>query len=547
VAAGAAAREDWDVEGFHAEAHELLDHLRDWLRSEPPAPAAELAQYFMPDCRVEDLRPGAGGTVEGRGRFELSVGSERARATEGAAAAAEWLRTIRDELGGERRVKLKLFRAEPTASGARTRVRFEAAGLAPGSRRQQVAEWTLDWDASEGLRIAALRVLSRQAAAAAAPLFVDRTEAVFADEPSWAAQLRPGVDHWRERLARQLGVLHHGHHGLALGDVNGDGLEDLYACQPGGLPNRLLVHREDGTLRDDSARAGLDLLDYSQGALFLDADGDGDQDLFVATAGALVGFANDGTGRFRQRFELAKAAGAYSLAAADADGDEDLDLYVTIYFFAGSEPGFVVSPMPVPYHDARNGGPNLYLRNEGDWRFVDATAEVGLDQGNDRFSFAAAWEDHDEDGDPDLYVANDFGRNNLYLNEGGRFRDVASAAGVEDLAAGMSVAWGDPDRDGRFDLHVGNMFSAAGGRIAHQPEFHSGLAETDRAGYRRHARGNSLFRNLGDGRFVERSDEAGVSFGRWSWSAAFADLDHDGWEDLLVTNGFVSGPETDDL
>ena len=118
--------------------------------------------------------------------------------------------------------------------------------------------------------------------------------------------------------------------------------------------------------------------------------------------------------------------------ATDFDGDGDVDLYGCKYGSPNRNP-------PLPYHDANNGTPNLMLRNDGYWRFTDVTREVGLDENNLRYSFAASWVDYDNDGDPDLYVANDFGRNNLYRNDGGQFTDVAGDAGVEDISAGMSV------------------------------------------------------------------------------------------------------------
>lgn len=168
-----------------------------------------------------------------------------------------------------------------------------------------------------------------------------------------------------------------------------------------------------------------------------------------------------------------------------------------------------------------------------------------MNQNNQRFSYAASWEDFDNDGDPDLYVANDFGRNNLYRNDGGHFTDIAAQAGVEDLSAGMSVSWGDFNRDGWMDLYVGNMFSSAGNRIAFQRRYRDGQ---DASGFQRHARGNSLFSNQGDGTFLDVSEEAGVTLGRWAWSSNFVDFNNDGWEDLLVANGMVTGtPDTGDL
>ena len=198
----------------------------------------------------------------------------------------------------------------------------------------------------------------------------------------------------------------------------------------------------------------------------------------------------------------------------------------------------------MPYHDANNGVRNVLLRNTGSG-FKDITEEVGLNQNNQRFSYAAAWEDFDNDGDMDLYVANDFGRNNLYRNDGGRFVDIAASAGVEDISAGMSVSWADYNGDGWMDLYVGNMFSSAGNRIAFQRQYRDGDAL---GSFQRHARGNSLFLNQGDGTFLDTSLEAGVTRGRWSWSSPFVDWNNDGWEDILVANGMVTGTEdTGDL
>jgi len=330
-----------------------------------------------------------------------------------------------------------------------------------------------------------------------------------------------------------------------VGDVNGDGLDDLYACQPAGLPNRLYVQNRDGTVSDTARAAGVDWLDDSIGALLLDFDNDGDQDLAVVVSRMVVFMENDGSGHFAERSTARPADNAGGIAAADYDADGDLDVYVVSYgqrFLADGE-----SSGPIPYHDANNGGPNVLLRNDGNWKFTDATKEIGLDMNNRRWSFAASWEDYDADGDFDLYVANDYGRNNLYRNEGGTFVDVAAAAGVEDIACGMSVTWGDYDQDGKIDLYVGNMFSSAGLRITTQPRFHANKPDQLRAEFRRHARGNSLFHNEGDGTFRDVSDEADVTIGRWAWGSNFVDVNNDGLEDLVVANGFVTGSDTKDL
>ncbi|NIM00336.1 MAG: hypothetical protein GTN89_05325, partial [Acidobacteria bacterium] len=328
-----------------------------------------------------------------------------------------------------------------------------------------------------------------------------------------------GADYWFGRIdaVGELNLM--GHQGIAIGDLSGDGLDDVYVAMGTGLPNKLLVRQPDGTVRDTAHASGVAWLDDTKGVLFADTDNDGDRDLLTAIGNTIVLAKNDGRGGF-ERFVLMKAptsAAFYSLSAADFDLDGDLDIYGTRYV----EQSYGVS-VPIPFHDANNGPTNHLLRNDGEDVFLDVTAEVGLDENNRRFSLIGAWADYDDDGDPDLYVANDFGRNNLYRNDGGTFTDVAAETGTEDQAAGMGVAWADHDADGDFDLYVTNMFSAAGRRVAYQPRFQSSLAAEQRSAIQRHSLGNTLFVN-DQGRLADRSDDAGVRMGRWGWGSIFLD------------------------
>ena len=115
-----------------------------------------------------------------------------------------------------------------------------------------------------------------------------------------------------------------------------------------------------------------------------------------------------------------------------------------------------------------------------------------------------------------------------------------------DFGSGMSVSFADYDRDGRMDLYVGNMFSSAGNRIAPQSQFLPRVSQQGRAVYQRFAKGNSLFRNH-EKQFQETGSVAGVEMGRWAWSSVFADIDNDGWDDLLVANGYITTDDTGDL
>ena len=202
---------------------------------------------------------------------------------------------------------------------------------------------------------------------------------------------------------------------------------------------------------------------------------------------------------------------------------------------------------PSPYHDAENGPPNFLLRNNRDGSFRDVTSDCGLNKNNTRYSFCCGWNDYNNDGWADLYVVNDFGRKNLYRNNGdGTFTDVAAELGVEDVGAGMSVSWLDYDRDGAPDLYVGNMWTATGLRISRQDNFKQASSPQIRAQYQKHAMGNSLFRN-GKEKFEDKTQAAGVGMGRWAWSSDAFDFDHDGYPDLYVTNGMVSGSSPYDL
>jgi hypothetical protein len=114
------------------------------------------------------------------------------------------------------------------------------------------------------------------------------------------------------------------------------------------------------------------------------------------------------------------------------------------------------------------------------------------------------------------------------------------------MSGGMSVDWGDWNRDGRMDVYVGNMYSAAGNRIMYQRRFASSHGKQTND-LRRMARGNTLFTSSENGHFQDSSEEQRVAMGRWAWGSKFADLNNDGWSDLVVANGYISNRRNDDL
>ena len=435
---------------------------------------------------------------------------------------------------------------------ARTRVLYDLVGR--GARNEIVARlgwWRLDWVLADGVwKMKRLKPEPATGGHSAAPFFTDVSSIAWAEEASYWGQMRLGIDYFRAGMDAASGVDLYGHSGLAVGDVDNDGLEDLFVAQAQGLPNRLYRNRGDGTFDDISQASRIDILERTSMGLFGDIDSDGDQDLLVVIQNwNVVLLLNDGQGRFEpSRASLERRDGVKatlsSASLADYDNDGDLDLYVTCYRYVDAPGEDTALALPYPYHDATNGPPNILFRNEGDGTFEDVTTGSGLEAGNDRFSLSSSWGDFDNDGWPDLYVANDFGRNNLYRNLGGTFIEISREAGVEDIGAGMSVAWTDYDLDGKDDLYVGNMWSSAGLRLTAQRGYHAGEA---RASYRRHAEGNSLFRNLGGARFEEVGEEAGVEFGRWAWSSDFFDCDNDGNDDLYTVNGYITNASTKDL
>jgi tetratricopeptide (TPR) repeat protein len=438
-----------------------------------------------------------------------------------------------------------------------TRVRYETVGTGSDFHREQrTGQWELIWEpASSGeFLVTRWAALDETRARSNSPVYVDATSATFEANSSYSAQLQHGADYWRTILDGACGIDIYGHNGVSVADIDNDGFDDLYICQPAGLPNRLYRNRGDGTFEDITESSGLGVLENTACALFADFNNDGWQDVIVVRASGPMLFLNEGNGKFRAKpdaFHFANPPQGTFTGAAVADYDRDgwLDIYFCLYAYYQGTGQY---KYPSPYHDAENGPPNFLLRNQRDGTFRDVTAESGLNQNNTRYSFCCAWNDFNRDGWPDLYVVNDFGRKNLYRNNGdGTFTDVAVQAGVEDVGAGMSVGWFDYDNDGADDLYVANMWTAAGERISQQRIFKENSPNDIRALYQKHAMGNSLFRNRQGTReessFENVTKASGTGIGRWSWSSDAIDFDHDGFPDLYVTNGMISGPSRYDL
>ncbi len=419
-------------------------------------------------------------------------------------------------------------------------------------REERVGSWRIEWSYNpfDGWKAQRWEASEEILAVAREPVFIDVTSQALGQVVSYNDQLLHGADYWRTVLDGACGIDIYNNTGVSAGDFDNDGFDDLYICQPAGLPNRLYRNRGDGTFEDVTEKAGVSVLDNTACALFADFENRGLQDLLVVCDTGPLLFANQGNGTFTLRQNAFKFArppqGSFTHAAvADYDHDGRLDIYFCTYMYYL---GLDQYHYPVPYYDARNGPPNCLFHNEGNGLFVETTKSAGLDVENNRYSFACAWGDSNSNGLPDLFVANDFGTSQLYRNNGdGTFKFVSKEAHVEDVGAGMGCSWADYDNDGHQDVYVPSMWEAAGQRVSEQKQFHSEAPDSIRLLYQRHAKGNALYRNQGNGEFQNAGHQAGVEMGRWSWSADFWDFDHDGYSDLYVANGYISGPNRNDV
>lgn len=440
--------------------------------------------------------------------------------------------------GGEASVTVEAIEREGDAWRADLRLRVVAR--AGEAKSQLNARWSGTFAGGEPR---SLRGLSHELVRLTRPAFQDITLDVFGDLPGWDTELALGCDAYHQRTDQRVDFFYVGILGLAIGDANGDGLEDLYLSQLGGLPNRLLLHQSDGTVEDGGRAAGVDFLDTTRGALFVDLDDDGDQDLAVAREADLVLCWNDGEGKFSRRevIENPGRSPIYSLSAADADGDGDLDLYGCRYPSSDISGG-----VPTPYHDARNGVRNVLWRNLGGGGFEDATEAMGLAASDERFSYVSLWEDLDGDDQLDLYVVNDYGANQAFVRAAEGFREATAELGLEDVAAGMGISAADVDQDGDLDLYVSNMYSEIGRRVTRREGYRAGGSEGVRAMHLQHASGNALFLREAAG-YREVAAEAGCAPGGWAWGAIFHDWNADGLPDIVVPNGFITGSDTSDV
>ncbi len=324
--------------------------------------------------------------------------------------------------------------------------------------------------------------------------------------------------------------------GLAIVDVDADGHADLYVTNSKeGSKNRLYRNRGDATFEEIGERVGLAALNepgtgVSMGSVWGDYDNDGFEDVIVYKWGRPELLHNDGGKAFTRVSERAGLPAWANINAAvwlDFDRDGRLDLFLGGYFAEQVNLWKLANTrmMPESFEYANNGGRKFLYRNLGGGRFEEVSAKVGLT--SRRWALAAVAADLRGTGYPDLFIANDYGVSELFVNDNGRFREIGKDSGVGYAPkSGMNASVGDVLNQGAFAIYVSNI-SEEGILI----------------------QGNNLWMPTGGTPQLPTYENVaramGVDLGGWSFGAQFGDLNNDGFLDLYLVNGYVSASKTD--
>jgi tetratricopeptide (TPR) repeat protein len=464
-------------------------------------------------------------------------------------------------------IQFKIYASKTTDKEIEADVVADIFGQVKFDRgRQATSLWKTKWTrgVDNELQLQSVSIQAQEEVVvdvAGGALLQDCTESIMVNCSSYVNQLKYGLDQWARQVPR-LDIV--GNQGLAIGDVNNDGLDDLYICQGHGLPNQMLIQNPDGTVSDHSKLNGVDVLDESRGALLVDFDNDSDQDLAISTDDHVILYSNKGDGRFQFERKLQIGFGGQSLAAADFDQDGDLDLFVC----KNQQPRAHADLKPVPSSNSQceQGGRNVLLRNDEGWNFSDVTESVGLTEHNSSRTRNAVWVDIDSDGDQDLFVANEASSNRIYENQNGWFSDITDKLNLNRPGRNRSASIGDFNRDGRPDLFVATDVTTATYRTIEEnkkpdanlsPDTAALLSlshfwqSTDRkpSETKTQSTQTALRRpqRLPNAAFTNYPLRVPIFTSESSFASAVADLNNDGLDDVLVSNGYLTRTSSDDL
>lgn len=315
-------------------------------------------------------------------------------------------------------------------------------------------------------------------------------------------------------------------------DYNQDGWPDIYVTNSReGTMNALYRNNHDGTFTDVAPELGIADVNkpgtgVSMGAVWGDYDNDGYPDLFLIKWGVPVLFHNDHGHGFTQvedKAGLPKWMNANTATWFDYDGDGKLDLFVGGYYNEDIDLWHLKTTkiMPDSFEYADNGGRKYLFHNLGNGKFEEVSAKEGIK--SRRWALACGVADLNGTGRQDLFVANDYGVSELYVNDGKRFHEDGEQSGVGfSPKSGMNVAFGDIFNNGKYSIYVSNISE-------------SGIL----------IQGNNMWVPQGGGsgdplHYVNMARDLGVELGGWSFGAQFGDFNNDGNLDLFLTNGYIS-------
>lgn len=365
------------------------------------------------------------------------------------------------------------------------------------------------------------------------PLFEERSAAAgIRKEPCYQPEVVEGRKKYRD-----FDIQRYSGSGVSAVDYDRDGKIDLFF--PGEGCNRLYRNLGDFKFEDVTSKVGLlDIFFEARQALFGDFNGDGLLDLLAVHSNYPARlWQQSANGKFDDRSassDLIFPKDAHTALAFDYDNDGDLDIYLGVY---GAN---------APTIDGRNGGHNRLYRNDGSGHFEEVGKIAGVDSTG--WTLAVSAVDIDSNGFQDLYVVNDFGYDELFLNDGrGHFTESGAKLGAADRGSGMNASVVDINQDGRFDLYVSviDMFSKSLRFILPKPGDALGLDERiAKAAF--FIAGNQLFVQQKNGEFAAETEQYFEPGSRgWGWSARFFDYDNDGDEDMYLANGWAEGSMAD--